>query len=299
MRTIRKIKEMREAIYDARAAIQGKRATVGFVPTMGFLHDGHVSLMKRAKSEADIVVLSIFVNPLQFGPNEDFERYPRDEARDLAVAEGAGVDFVFMPDVPEMYPTPMQTNISVSGLTERLCGASRPGHFDGVATVVTKLFQIVQPDKAFFGLKDAQQVAVVKQMTEDLNMPVEIVPCDILREPDGLAMSSRNVYLTAAQRREALVLSQSLNDVRHKLEAGQAEAPETLIAGMKQRILQAAPESVIDYIEILAYPGLTPIVSVEQLKGGQAVIVALAVKFGSTRLIDNIIVNAGGEKRNV
>lgn len=292
MHIIRKIDEFRKTIALKRREQSG--ITVGFVPTMGYLHDGHVSLIRKAKDNGNLVVLSIFVNPLQFGPNEDFDKYPRDEARDLAIAEQAGVDIVFLPSVEEMYPAASKTKVVVSDVTTRLCGASRPGHFDGVATVVTKLFQIVQPDQAYFGLKDAQQVAVIQQMTQDLNMPVEIVPCPILREPDGLAMSSRNVYLTPEQRKEALVLSRCLQEARSRIETGEAIAAQQLIEDMRRHIL-TAPQAQIDYLEILTYPGLEPIETVRFGEGG-AVILALAVKFGSTRLIDNVIISMGGNQ---
>ncbi|WP_429840900.1 pantoate--beta-alanine ligase [Brevibacillus sp. FIR094] len=279
MQQVSTIEEMRVHIKEARR--QGK--TIGMVPTMGFLHEGHLSLVKAAREVCDLVVMSIFVNPLQFGPNEDFDRYPRDIERDSKMAEEAGVDFLFTPEVSEMYPKPMLTNISVANVTTLLCGASRPGHFDGVSTVVNKLFQIVQPDYAFFGQKDAQQVAVVTQMVHDLSMPVQIVPCPILREADGLALSSRNVYLSADERVQALVLSQSLKQAEEWLGQGMA------LSEIKDRISQmisAKPLSDIDYVEILSYPELTP---VEQETAGQTIVIALAVRFGKTRLIDNTI----------
>ncbi|WP_301170805.1 pantoate--beta-alanine ligase [Brevibacillus nitrificans] len=281
MQQISTIAEMRVHIKEARRL--GK--TIGIVPTMGFLHQGHLSLVKAAREKCDLVVMSIFVNPLQFGPNEDFERYPRDIEHDRQMAQSAGVDLLFTPEVSEMYPKPILTNISVSNVTEQLCGKSRPGHFDGVATVVTKLFQIVQPDYAFFGQKDAQQVAVVTQMTYDLSMPVQIVPCPIVREEDGLAMSSRNVYLTPEQRKEALVLSQSLKQAKSWLGEGVA------LSEIRERIIDmiaAMPLASIDYVELLRYPDLTP---VEQRKPGESIIIALAVRFGHTRLIDNLITN--------
>ncbi len=266
---------------------QGQQAKVGFVPTMGFLHEGHASLLRRSKQECGLTVLSIFVNPLQFGPNEDFDRYPRDEERDLQVARQEGADVVFIPSVNEMYPVPAKTRVLVSGVTERLCGASRPGHFDGVGTVVSKLFHIVGPDRAYFGLKDAQQVAVITTMVRDLNMPVEIVPCETVREQDGLALSSRNVYLGGDERGQAVVLSQAL------ALAGQLAAESTLGADELQRrlseyITAEAPLAVIDYVEILSYPDLEQLQPGEPLGSvGGSWIVALAVKFGTTRLIDN------------
>ncbi|MGG1659688.1 pantoate--beta-alanine ligase [Brevibacillus sp. NRS-1366] len=279
MQQIATIAKMRTHINEARR--QGKR--IGIVPTMGFLHEGHLSLVKAAREKCDLIVMSIFVNPLQFGPNEDFERYPRNIERDREMAASAGVDLLFTPEVSEMYPKPILTNISVANVTAPLCGASRPGHFDGVATVVTKLFQIVQPDYAFFGQKDAQQVAVITQMVHDLSMPVQIVPCPIIREADGLAMSSRNVYLSQEERTQALVLSQSLKLAETWLDEGIA------LVEIKDRLIQKITEmplASIDYVEILRFPNLEP---VEQEVAGQAIIIALAVKFGKTRLIDNLI----------
>lgn len=279
LQQINTIAEMREQIQAAR--MQGKR--IGIVPTMGYLHEGHLSLVRAAREKCDVVVMSIFVNPLQFGPNEDFDRYPRDLERDRTLAEQAGVDVLFTPDVSEMYPRKILTNISVSNVTNPLCGRSRPGHFDGVATVVMKLFQIVQPDYAFFGQKDAQQVAVVTQMVQDLNVPVQIVPCPIIREADGLAMSSRNVYLTPEERAQALVLSHSLSLAEKWLREG------VTIEEVRSRvmdIISEKPLAAIDYVEILSYPELEPL---EQAVSGTTLILALAVRFGKTRLIDNWI----------
>jgi len=285
MQVIRRLDELRAAIRKARAGNSALR--VGFVPTMGYLHEGHASLLRAAREQCDVVVLSIFVNPLQFGPNEDLSRYPRDEQRDLALAEKEQADIVFLPGVDEMYPSPTKTVVSVSGVTERLCGASRPGHFDGVATVVMKLFNMVQPDAAFFGQKDAQQVAVIEQMAADLNMPVQIVPCPIVREQDGLAMSSRNVYLEPEQRQQALVLSASLK-MAERLVAeahGQMDAGELHKAILEQ--IRQSPMADVDYIEIVAYPALQP---VTEIREGMSILIALAVKFGKTRLIDNTII---------
>jgi pantoate--beta-alanine ligase len=282
MEVIHSIADLRSRIREYRRKNHG---SVGFVPTMGYLHEGHASLLRKARSQSGLVVLSIFVNPLQFGPGEDFERYPRNTERDLEVAEAAGADLVFMPSVSEMYPTPTRTTVAVSGLTSRLCGASRPGHFDGVATVVSKLFHIVQPDQAFFGLKDAQQVAVIKQMVQDLNLPVEIVPCPTLREKDGLAMSSRNVYLSDEERKQALVLSQALDKAKEFVQARnnfKADELESLVSSH----ITSAPLAVIDYAEVLAFPSLEPF---ENSTHTDSIILALAVKFGKTRLIDNVI----------
>ncbi|UQZ32373.1 pantoate--beta-alanine ligase [Paenibacillus sp. PK3_47] len=284
MRVVRTVKQLREALEYMR---MGGHTPIGFVPTMGYLHEGHASLLRRAGEMSSTVVMSIFVNPLQFGPNEDFASYPRDEARDLELAEREGADIVFIPGVEEMYPEPTRTTVSVSSLTTQLCGASRPGHFDGVTTVVNKLFNMVQPDYAFFGLKDAQQVAVLRRMVSDLNMNVEIVACPIVREDDGLALSSRNVYLSAEERSQALVLSRSLREVRQAMEEGTVstadEARELIIS-----VISASPLAVIDYVEVLTFPGLEPLAAGSRLNSaGGEIIIALAVKFGKTRLIDN------------
>lgn len=275
-------------ITELRNLVKSKRQqnrTVGFVPTMGYLHEGHMSLVKAAKQRTDVVVMSIFVNPLQFGPNEDFDRYPRDIERDRGLAESAGVDILFTPSVEEMYPKKMLTTVSVAQVSESLCGKSRPGHFDGVATVVTKLFQIVQPDFAFFGQKDAQQVAVIEQMVFDLSIPVTIVPCPIIREADGLAKSSRNVYLQAEEREQALVLSQSLELAKQLIAKGE-RSTESIREALYATIAEK-PLAEIDYVELLKYPEL---VVESQLQPNQTYLLALAVKFGKTRLIDNIIV---------
>ncbi|MBB3109319.1 pantoate--beta-alanine ligase [Paenibacillus phyllosphaerae] len=286
------IAELKQALKEWRESAPST-ARVGFVPTMGFLHEGHASLMRRSKAECEYSVLSIFVNPLQFGPNEDFDRYPRDAERDLALAEANGIDLVFMPSVAEMYPKKPVTKILISEVTERLCGASRPGHFDGVGIVVSKLFHLVQPDRAYFGMKDAQQVAVIERMTEDLNIPVEIVPCETVREADGLALSSRNVYLSQEERAQAVILSQTL------------KAAETWVKtpGMTKRALSDKIESSIgqaslaeiDYAEILTYPDLEEPDAAADLSDYEGkLIIALAVKFGRTRLIDNRLLELRG-----
>jgi pantoate--beta-alanine ligase len=281
------IKELREQLADCR----WRQQRIGFVPTMGFLHAGHASLLRTAREQCECVVLSIFVNPLQFGENEDFDRYPRDSERDLAVAVEAGADIVFMPQQHEMYPRPMKTKVTVAGISDVLCGASRPGHFDGVATVVMKLFHIVQPNKAFFGLKDAQQVAVIAQMAQDMNLPLEIVPCPIVREADGLAMSSRNVYLNPEQRKQAVILSETLAKAEDWLQ--QARADETTPQALRERLAQqiaTAPLASIDYVEILRFPSFQPVQNWQDHEAEEQLIVALAVKFGQTRLIDNRII---------
>lgn len=285
MRIALTLTELRTAINEQKR--QGKK--IGFVPTMGYLHEGHGSLITRAKAENNYVVLSIFVNPLQFGPNEDYERYPRDFDKDRDYAESLGVDLLFHPEVREIYPNyPSLTKVTVSGITELLCGASRPGHFDGVATIVAKLFNLVMPDRAYFGLKDAQQVAVIQQMVKDLNFPVEIVPCPIIREEDGLAKSSRNVYLNNEERKQAVILSQSLKKAKAEIERGERNAGR--IKEMIREMILSQPLAVIDYIEILTFPSLEKIDSM----ANKTVLIALAVKFGQTRLIDNVIVEIGG-----
>ncbi|MBB6674098.1 pantoate--beta-alanine ligase [Cohnella nanjingensis] len=285
---VRTIAELRRRVSEYRTQA-GPGAKVGLVPTMGFLHEGHASLMRRSAADNGLTVLSIFVNPLQFGPNEDFERYPRDEARDLAVAAEAGAQLVFLPEVKEMYPTPPSTKMTVSGITEMLCGASRPGHFDGVGVVVTKLFNIVQPDRAYFGLKDAQQVAVVARIVSDLNQPVEIVPCPIVRESDGLALSSRNVYLKPEEREQALVLSQTLRQVPAWIREG--AAPGELKSRMAAAIARM-PLAEIDYVEVLTYPELQAPSDAAPLRDLKMnLLAAVAVKFGQTRLIDNVLLN--------
>jgi pantoate--beta-alanine ligase len=298
MRLIRTREEMRQYIEEARTAGQ----TIGFVPTMGFLHDGHKSLLHRARKENDIVVLSIFVNPLQFGPNEDFDRYPRDEDHDLHVARTSDVDVVFLPPVEEMYPDQIQLAVRVGSIAETLCGKSRPGHFDGVATVVYQLFQLVQPTRAYFGMKDAQQVAVLTSMCQDLNLPVEIVPCPIIREKDGLAMSSRNVYLSEDERRQALAISEALSIVARMVD----EEPHVKIA----HILHVVKETIeshtlakIDYVELLTYPRLKEIDPLKTIAAARdeedTLLLAVAVKYGKTRLIDNIRIQKGGELTHV
>lgn len=283
MKQINTIRDWRTELNDIRQSKRHKKYQIGFVPTMGYLHDGHMSLVKKAKEECDVIVLSIFVNPLQFGPNEDYETYPRDVARDCQLAATNGVDYVFTPTVDDMYPQKSLTTVTVSTITNMMCGSSRPGHFDGVATVVCKLFNIVQPDSAYFGLKDAQQVAVITQLVEDLNIPVTIRPCETLRESDGLAMSSRNVYLSAEERAQATVLYESLQWAKCQMVNGEHNV-ETIKKGIVD-IITTKPLAKIDYAEVRSFPRLELI---DDLKG--TIIIALAVKIGSTRLIDNLIV---------
>jgi len=264
-----------------------KDKTIGFVPTMGYLHDGHLSLAKEARKENDIVAMSIFVNPLQFGPNEDFERYPRNEEEDRRRAEKIGVDYLFIPKVEEMYPEKMGINMSIHQGTDVLCGKSRPGHLDGVITVLTKLFHIIQPTKAYFGLKDAQQFAVVNTLVSELNFPIKLVGLPTVREEDGLAKSSRNVYLSDNERKEAAVLYEALT-FGQKLIVDGIKNPVTIIKEVKNFIAKKT-SGKIDYIELLSYPDLSEIRAIES-----RVILALAVHFNQARLIDNIILEADG-----
>lgn len=272
-----------EEIAALKTLLQAKRRmgqTIGLVPTMGYLHEGHLSLVDHAKAHADVIVMSIFVNPLQFGPNEDFERYPRDVKRDTALAERAGVDVLFMPSIREMYPQQQWVTVAVTGMSDVLCGKTRPGHFDGVATVVMKLLNIVRPDSAYFGQKDAQQVAIIRQMAVDLNLDVEIVACPIVREPSGLAMSSRNVYLSDAEREAATVLHTSLQRAALLVNAGEKDVSRIL--SQVTEMIQAQPRAQIDYVEVVDAATLQPVEVVAQTS-----LLALAVYFGKTRLIDN------------
>jgi pantoate--beta-alanine ligase len=279
---VRTIQEVRQAVRSARQA--GK--TIGFMPTLGYMHEGHLSLIRAAREECDFVVVSIFVNPTQFGPNEDFDRYPRDLERDLSLCRSAGVDLVFHPSVQEMYPQPFLTQVRVGKITERLCGASRPGHFEGVATVVAKLLNIVRPDRAYFGQKDAQQVAVIKRMVADLNMDeIEIRAMPTVREPDGLAMSSRNVYLSPEERKAATVLYRSLKMAQERVAAGERDL--AALREAMRAMIAAEPLASIDYVEIVDVTTLEPIDRLEK----QA-LAALAVRFGKTRLIDNVVLEA-------
>ncbi|WP_028593564.1 pantoate--beta-alanine ligase [Paenibacillus assamensis] len=280
-------------VEEIRAAVQQLRgnrpnSTVGFVPTMGYLHEGHASLMRKSVEQNDISVLSIFVNPIQFGPNEDLDRYPRNESGDLQLAGQCGIDIVFLPSVEVMYPQATKTKIRVAEVTEGLCGASRPGHFDGVTTVVAKLFNMVKPDRAYFGLKDAQQVAVIQQMVNDLNIDVDVVPCPIVREADGLALSSRNVYLSDEERRQALVLSESLQ-MAHSLFREQAAISAGELMDIIVKHIHAMPLANMDYVEIVQYPSMERFAGSAKLPEQKSdILIALAVRFGKTRLIDNL-----------
>ena len=273
---VKKIDEVRNLVKEWKK--QG--LTIGYVPTMGALHEGHESLIKRAVSENDRVIVSVFVNPTQFGPNEDYDSYPRNIEKDMELCESAGAAAVFNPEPSEMYFDNRSTTVSVSGLTDVLCGARRPGHFNGVCLVITKFFNIVKPDRAYFGQKDAQQVAVLKRMVRDLSFDVEIVPCPIVREEDGLAKSSRNTYLNAEERKAALVLSRSLKTAKEMLDNGERNA-DKIKEAMTEQIKQE-PLAKIDYIEIVDNEDLT---SVKEIK--RSVLVPIAVYIGKTRLIDN------------
>lgn len=282
MIVVKTIAEVKEAVKSWRAAGE----TVSLVPTMGFLHNGHKSLMDRAKSENDRVVVSVFVNPIQFGPNEDFKTYPRDIEHDKAVCESAGVDLIFNPEADEMYSPEFCSFVGMSILTEDLCGKSRPTHFQGVCTVVSKLFNIVTPDRAYFGEKDAQQLAIIKRMVIDLNMNLEVIGCPIVREEDGLAMSSRNTYLSAEERKAALVLSRTLNLGEELAKQGVTDTSE-LLSKMRENI-EKEPLAKIDYVEAVNVLTMKPVEKITE-----STLVAMAVRIGATRLIDNRMILGG------
>jgi len=258
---------------------------IGLVPTMGYLHEGHLSLVRESKRRTDVTVVSIFVNPTQFGPNEDFKKYPRDLAKDIVYLETGGADCLFHPVAAEVYPPAYRTFVEVQGLQDKLCGRSRPGHFRGVATVVLKLFEIVRPDLAFFGAKDAQQVLIIRRMAADLDLDLEVVTCPIVREPDGLALSSRNAYLAPAEKKAALALSTSLRWAERAAAAGERDTAR-LVAGIRS-VLEAEPMARVDYVEAVDPETLEP---VGEVRG--EVLVALAVFVGPTRLIDNVRLRA-------
>lgn len=274
------VAETRRALAGYRAA--GKR--IGLVPTMGALHAGHASLMRAARAENDLVAVSIFVNPSQFGPNEDLTCYPRPFERDVQLCTDEGVGLIFHPDPEAIYPPGYQTWIEVAELQKGLCGASRPGHFRGVATVVLKLFNIVQPDAAYFGQKDAQQARLLMRMVDDLNLPVRMHICPIVREPDGLALSSRNVYLSREERQRATVLHRALEAVRGNIEAGERQA--AVLIEIARTLIEATVGTRIDYIAIVDWERLQPL---QRLHG--KVLIALAVHVGATRLIDNLLLD--------
>lgn len=279
MKVITTIKELQQVI----SLTKQQQKKIGFVPTMGFLHEGHCALLKQARNENDVVVLSIFVNPLQFGPTEDLDRYPRDFDQDQKVAKKLSVDYLFHPSDSEMYPHEPSVTLKVNKRTNVLCGSSRPGHFDGVVTVLTKLFHIVQPDKVYFGKKDAQQVAVVHGLVKDFNFPLEIIAVDTVREEDGLAKSSRNVYLSAEERVQAPTLYQSLQKAIEMICEGETD-PDRLISSIEDMI-KTETSGEIDYVSILSYPELEKVDRVTE----NDMIIAIAVKFSKARLIDNII----------
>ncbi|OEF99873.1 pantoate--beta-alanine ligase [Vulcanibacillus modesticaldus] len=278
MKVFKKIKEIKS--YLGEQIKQGM--TIGFVPTMGYLHEGHLSLIRYAAKDNDIVVVSVFVNPTQFGPGEDLEKYPRDLDRDIRLAQQAGATVLFTPEVEEMYPNGYKTYVEVEQITGTLCGASRPGHFRGVTTVVSKLFNIINPNRAYFGQKDAQQSIVIKRMVKDLNMDIEIIVCPIVRESDGLAMSSRNVYLNKDEREQAVVLSQSLFMAKEMIQNGEKDALKIKKAIIK--MIKEKPLADIDYVSIVDIETLTDVSEINN-----KVLIALAVRFGKTRLIDNIM----------
>lgn len=277
MQVYKEIKKLRELLDRYRN--DGKQ--IGFVPTMGYLHEGHLSLIEASAKENDVTVLSIYVNPTQFGPNEDLDQYPCDIENDKKLAEEAGADIIFIPDNEIMYKANHATFVNVNGLINYLCGASRPTHFEGVTTIVTKLFNIVQPKCAYFGQKDAQQAIVIKRMVEDLNMPINIVVCPIIREKDGLAMSSRNAYLSNEERNQATILNKALQEAKSCINSGQRSAGE--IKALMEQMIQTQPAATIDYISIVSEKTLEDI---DFLEG--RILMALAVKIGKTRLIDNL-----------
>jgi pantoate--beta-alanine ligase len=278
MKICKTIAAMRSASRETHR--EGKR--LGFVPTMGALHEGHLSLMRAAKTKCDVVAVSIFVNPLQFGPGEDLAKYPRTFERDTSLLEKEAIDILFAPTPEEMYPAGAVTYVTVEGLSDKLCGRSRPGHFRGVTTVVAKLFHIVEPDLAFFGQKDAAQATIIRRMVRDLNLAVEIVVCPIVREPEGLAMSSRNAYLTPQQRKSALVLHRSLMQVKNQFDQGERNAANLIEAG--KQLLTQEPAVRLDYFEIVDPATLDPM---QELTS--SALVAVAAVVGNTRLIDNIL----------
>ena len=276
MRVVEKVNDVRATVKEWKA----KGLKVGFVPTMGYLHEGHESLIRKASEENDRVVVSIFVNPIQFGPKEDLSTYPRDLARDSKVCERAGADIIFHPENEEMYFEDFSTFVDMNGLTAGLCGKSRPTHFRGVCTVVTKLFNIVAPDRAYFGEKDAQQLAVIKRMVRDLNIDIEIIGCPIVREKDGLAKSSRNTYLSIEERNAATILNKALTLAKEKIQSG--ERNSKVIIKLIEEILNSEKLARVDYIEVVDSLSMEGVERIEK-----SVLVAIALFIGKTRLIDN------------
>jgi pantoate--beta-alanine ligase len=264
---------------------KSKGYSIGFIPTMGYLHRGHLSLMEKARRENDKLVVSIFVNPIQFGPNEDYDKYPRDMAGDIEMCKSVNVDLIFAPSVSDMYKTSNQVYVDVEKLGDVLCGAKREGHFRGVSTVVAKLFNIISPDKAYFGEKDYQQLVIIKKMVDDLDFDLEIIPCAIVREEDGLAISSRNSYLSREERKAALILSESLSRARQAMIGGERDV--SIIKNIITNELSQEPLAVIDYVELVDAIELRPVARVSE-----RILVAVAVFIGKTRLIDNFIFEA-------
>lgn len=273
-------------LVEARAALESLPRPQGLVPTMGYLHAGHLSLAERARAENAIAVATIFVNPTQFGPSEDFATYPRDMDRDLSMLQNKGVDLVFTPEVNEMYPPGGETVVTVGTLSRILEGAARPGHFDGVATVVTKLFNVMRPDRAYFGQKDAQQVMVIRRLVSDLRFPIEVIACPTVREPDGLALSSRNAYLSAEERQAALVLSRALHRVQTLFSQEDERDADRLRLAMRT-VIEAEPRARIDYVSVA-----DPLTLAELEHVSEAALASLAVMIGKTRLIDNTVLSA-------
>jgi pantoate--beta-alanine ligase len=278
MKVIKKIDEMRSAVF----GIKSRGMSIGFVPTMGYLHEGHLSLVRESLRKADVTVVSMFVNPAQFGPREDFKEYPRDLNRDSEVLEREGVDYLFVPESDEIYHQGHKTYVEVYDLQDKLCGRSRPGHFRGVCTVVLKLFNIINPDISFFGQKDAQQAIILKRMVKELNLEVIIEVLPIIREEDGLALSSRNKYLTQEERKAALILSKSLKEAQSMMEKGQRDSA-AIIKEMKE-IIGREPLAKIDYVEIVDMDKLNPVDKIEK-----KALVAMSIFIGKVRLIDNTI----------
>lgn len=287
MNVLTTIAQLRQVVLDTK----NQHQTIGLVPTMGYLHEGHLTLAQHAKRENDVAIMSIFVNPTQFGPNEDFESYPRDLARDTKLAESVGVDYIFAPAVEEMYPQDGGIRIRAGRQAELLCGASRPGHFDGVLQVVAKLFNLVQPDRAYFGQKDAQQVAIIQTMVRDYNFPIELRVVPVVREEDGLAKSSRNVYLNETERTQAPAIQQALQLAKCELQETQDVKKALALA---TKLIEDNTDGNIDYLSILSYPDLNEVtVDTEQI------VLAAAVYLGKTRLIDNVIFSLKGEMAHV
>ncbi len=271
-------------IQKTSLALKRRGQTIAFVPTMGFLHEGHITLLRRARQAGDVVVLSIFVNPTQFGPKEDFKKYPRDMKSDLKKAAAAGVDFVFAPTPSSLYADSFETYLEVTNATRELCGQFRPGHFRGVTTIVAKLFNLIQPDIAFFGKKDFQQYAVIRRMVNDLNFPVKIIGVDTVREPDGLAMSSRNVYLNDQQRLAALCLSRGLKKIKTAVRGGKKDLKKLI--GILQQEIKREPSVKIQYVKAVDKDSIQPLAVYRPGK----TLFAVAVFIGKTRLIDNLVV---------